>query len=94
MRPSRCRGLGSCQRRPKIGLSGHIGEPPVGLNCLRLAVQPEDLGPPGRRPGQSEQEADGCRLAGPIGTQIAEDFSTIDLEIEVHEGIGGAVTLG
>src|ERR1022692_503043 len=69
-------------------------QPPVCLNGLVLAVEPEDLSAPRGRPGQPQQQANSGGLSGPVRSQVANDLALGDLEVEAEQGIAGAVSLG
>ena len=87
-------GLGAGERGPEIGLAGHVGQAPMRLDRLASAVEPEDLGPAGARPGQPQEEANGGGLPGAVGPQVADNLTLGDLEIEVLQGVDVAVALG
>ena len=59
----------------------------MGFDRLALAVQPEDLGVPGRGADQPEQEADSRRLACPVWTEVAHDLAFGHLEVEIFERV-------
>ncbi len=82
------------ERGPQAGLAGDVSEPPVCLDGLALAVEPEDLCPPRRRPGQPQEQADGGRLPGTVRPQVTDDLARGDLEVEADQRIGRTVALG
>ena len=55
------------------------------LDGLMVAVESEDLGAPGRRLDQPEQEAKGRRLAGTVRAEVAHYLAFANLKIEVRE---------
>jgi hypothetical protein len=61
------------ERGPQAGLAGDVSEPPVCLDGLALAVEPEDLRPPRRRPGQRSTPGRGrvARNASPRSSPAA-----------------------
>ena len=75
-------------------LAGDVADATARLDALRARVQTEQVRRTGARPDEVQQYADGGRLAGPIGTQKAEDLAHAHLQVEVGHAALGAVELG
>ena len=86
--------LGTGQRRPQVGFPGHVGEAPMRLDGLALAVEAEDLAAPRRRLREAEHETDRRRLAGSIGAEVPDHLPRRDLEVEMVERHHVAEALG
>ena len=66
----------------------------MGLDCLALCVEPEDLSAAGGRADQSQQQPDRGGLPRTIGAKVAQDFAWRHLKIEIVDGVELAVALG
>jgi hypothetical protein len=86
--------LGARQRRPQVGLAGDVRDAAVRRHGVAPGVDAEEARAPARRPMQAEQQADGRRLAGPVGPEVPVHLAGPDLEVQVVEGQGRAVALG
>src|SRR5262249_30218931 len=86
--------LAAGERRPEVGLAGDVGEAAVDRRRVAPRVEPEDEGPTRRRPDETKEERDGRRLPGPVGAEVAEDLTRLDLEVEAVERDRGPVPLG
>ena len=87
-------GLCPGERGPQICFSAHEGQVAVGLDGLALAVEPKDPAPAFGGVDEPEEEADGGRLPGAVGAQVADHLSGGHLEVEVVKGGNIAVALG
>ena len=93
-RPSRCRVSAPVRFGHSDVLAADVGQPAVDGHGVAPAVESEQLGRARGGPDQAEQQADGGRLAGPVGPEVADHLAGGHLEVEVDEGIGAAVALG
>ncbi len=75
-------GLGPGQRRPQAGLSGHERHPAMHRGRVPLAVRPEDLRPPRRRPDEAQQQPDRRGLARPVRPQVTDYLTGPDVQVE------------
>src|SRR5207302_11075846 len=75
-------------------LAGDVAKLPLDLNRLPPAVEPEDLRRPPVRMDEPHQQADGRRLAGAVGPEIAENLALRHLQVEVEEAAPAPVVLG
>ena len=82
-------GLLARQAGPQARLTGHVREVPVGFDGPAGTSSAEDLGPPGRRPEEPEDQPDRRRLARAVRPQVAEDLTAADLEVEGEQGVEG-----
>src|SRR4030042_6766628 len=86
------------------GLAGHAvverdvpryvaGPSPDGQRFC-LGIVPQYLCAAAARPDEVEEEADGCGLAGAVGSQEAEDIALLNCQPEAVQGQDWAVGLG
>ena len=70
---------------PQVDVAGHVGEPAVELDGVgpRVAAQQADLAGVGAQ--EAEQDADGGRLAGAVGTEEAVHLARLDGQVEPVE---------
>jgi two-component system, NarL family, response regulator NreC len=85
--------LRASQRRPQERLAGDVGDVSVGVDGLAPGVDAEQLGVPGTRPVQPEQQANRGRLARAVRAEIAVDLAGADPEVELIEGPRASVAL-
>jgi hypothetical protein len=80
------------QRRPQARLSCYIRQAAVGLDRLPFTVESKDLGPACGRAEKPQQEPDGRGLSSSVRAQVADDFSSRHLQIQIPQGEQGPVT--
>src|SRR5205085_3481204 len=61
---------------------------------VALRVEAEQFGAPRGRADQPEHEPDRGRLAGAVRPEEAEHFSVVDVERQIGQRVGVAVSLG
>jgi len=81
------------ESRPQERLARHVGDPPVRADGIPPRVDAEQLRAPVARTVQAEQQPDGGRLAGAVGTQVPVHLPPLDREIERVERQRVAVAL-
>ncbi|MBG6085009.1 hypothetical protein IW252_001776 [Zhihengliuella flava] len=71
-----------------------VGQPAVEVDGVFPRVAPEQLGAPGVRGEQSQQDADGGGFAGAVGTEEAVHLAGVHVEVEAVEGADAAKVFG
>jgi len=73
------------------GIGRDITGPAPDLFRIPHHVQPEDSGAPGSRKNEVEQNADGSRFPGAIGTNESEKISTRNREVQAIDSTRAAI---
>ncbi len=76
-------GLRAGQPVVQVELAGQIADPAMDRDRIGGRLDAEDLGAPGCRPDEVEQDAHRRRLAGAVRPEEPEDLALGDLEVEV-----------
>ncbi len=87
-------GLRARQPVVQVELAGQVADALVDRDRVGGRLDAEDLGPPGGRPDEVEQDTHRRRLAGAVGPEEAEDLALGDLEVELDDAAMLAVGLG
>ena len=86
--------LGAGQPVVEGEFAGEVTDAAVDGRRVRRGFDLEDIGLAARRPDQIQENPDRGRLARTVGSQEAEDFALLDLEVDIDDPAVRAVRLG
>ena len=86
--------VGAGQPVVEVELAGQVADPAVDRDRVHGGLDAEDLGAPGCRADEVEQDAHRRRLARAVRPEEAEDLALGDVEVELGDAPVDAVGLG
>ena len=80
--------LAAGEVRPQADVAGHVGDAMVQLDGIEPGVAAEESDVAAVVAQQAEQRADGDRLAGPVGAEVAVHLAGAHLDVQPVERAG------
>ena len=69
----------------QVELAGQVADPPMDRDRVLRRLDAEDLGAPGGRPDEVQEDPHRRRLAGAVRPEESEDLARLDVEVDVDD---------